>query len=322
MYIHLAKCSIRVRNLQYLPSDLAAVKTFLSTWSSNLEETQHAYRLLFGALSLMGDSANALKVVTELLSTYTKENASKSRDDAHKCIVYCINDPNIFVFDSLLLLEPIKYLEGELIHNVGVFVVVVVVVVIFSFSSHQLIVRVVQNVIVVHHIRVGQAQSVHGVLRGAQGLHCSIRYVSFNLFFVFSQVLTMWNNEIKTNKQKTEMNHEKNVDKMRILTLMSMAETSKELPFELLQKQLNIDADDIESFVIDAIRTKCIRCKIDHLAHSVSIMSVSYRTFSKQHWQLLKDKLDKWRENLFLVNQNMTNLLAQPALSMQPQPIK
>ena len=69
----------------------------------------------------MGDSANALKVITELLSTYTKESASKSRDDAHKCIIYCINDPNIFVFDSLLLLEPIKYLEGELIHNVSDF---------------------------------------------------------------------------------------------------------------------------------------------------------------------------------------------------------
>lgn len=47
------------------------------------------------------------------------------------------------------------------------------------------------------------------------------------------------------------MNHEKNVNKMRILSLMSLAENSKELPFDLLQKQLQIEADEIESFVID-----------------------------------------------------------------------
>ncbi len=47
------------------------------------------------------------------------------------------------------------------------------------------------------------------------------------------------------------MNHERNINKMRILSLMSMAENSKEIPFDLLQKQLQIDADDIESFVID-----------------------------------------------------------------------
>ncbi len=47
------------------------------------------------------------------------------------------------------------------------------------------------------------------------------------------------------------MNHERNINKMRILSLMSMAENSKEIPFDLLQKQLQIDTDDIESFVID-----------------------------------------------------------------------
>ena len=47
------------------------------------------------------------------------------------------------------------------------------------------------------------------------------------------------------------MDHEKNINKMRILNLMSLAENSKELPFELLQKKLQIEVDDIESFIID-----------------------------------------------------------------------
>ena len=49
------------------------------------------------------------------------------------------------------------------------------------------------------------------------------------------------------------MNHERNVNKMRILTLMSLAENNKELPFDLLQTQLQIEQDEIESFVIDGI---------------------------------------------------------------------
>ena len=55
----------------------------------------------------------------------------------------------------------------------------------------------------------------------------------------------------KTFVSQTGMNHEKNVDKLRILTLMSLSENNKELPFDTLQKQLQIEADEIESFVID-----------------------------------------------------------------------
>jgi len=258
VFIHLAKCSIQVKNLQFLPTNLEVIKKYLQTWQSNTEETQTLYRLLFEAVSQMNDSQNSLKFITELLGTYTKETASKSRDDAHKCIVYCINDPNIFVFDSLLLLEPIKYLEGELVHNLFTIFV--------SGKLHQ--------------------------------------YLEF--YEAHKNFISQFG-----------MNHERNVNKMRILSLMSLAENSKELPFDLLQKQLQIEADEIESFVIDAIRTKCIRCKIDHLAKTVTIMSVSYRTFTKQHWQLLKERLEKWKENLVLVNQNLTNLLAQPSLLQQ-----
>ena len=84
VYIHLAKCSLLVRNLEYLPTKLDEVKKYFKIWQSNTEEVQALYRLLFDALSQMNDSSNALKVVIELLSTFDKDSASKSRDDAHK----------------------------------------------------------------------------------------------------------------------------------------------------------------------------------------------------------------------------------------------
>lgn len=59
----------------------------------------------------------AAKIMTELLSTYTSENANKAKDDARKCIVAALIDPNTFLLDPLLSLKPIKALEGEPIYK-------------------------------------------------------------------------------------------------------------------------------------------------------------------------------------------------------------
>lgn len=38
-----------------------------------------------------------------------------------RCIVRALKDPNTFLFDHLLALKPVKFLEGELIHDVSNF---------------------------------------------------------------------------------------------------------------------------------------------------------------------------------------------------------
>ena len=55
-----------------------------------------------------------------------------------------------------------------------------------------------------------------------------------------------------------------------------------------------------------------IRCKIDHLARKVIIDSTVQRTFTKQHWQLLKEKLVTWKNNLTTINTNLSTLVAAP----------
>jgi hypothetical protein len=47
------------------------------------------------------------------------------------------------------------------------------------------------------------------------------------------------------------MNHEKNINKLHILTFMSLGENSKVITFDVLQQQLQISEEDVESFVID-----------------------------------------------------------------------
>ena len=50
----------------------------------------------------------ASKVMVELLSTYTTENASHAREEAQRCIVASLADPNTFLLDHLLTLQPVK----------------------------------------------------------------------------------------------------------------------------------------------------------------------------------------------------------------------
>lgn len=84
VYLYLIRCSTVARNSQFLQLDLELIKRYLQTWQSTTEESQVLYRLLFEATAQMNDSKNALKFITQLLGTYTKETASKSREDAHK----------------------------------------------------------------------------------------------------------------------------------------------------------------------------------------------------------------------------------------------
>ena len=115
---------------------------------------------------------------------------------------------------------------------------------------------------------------------------------------------------------------------MRLLTFLQIAENRKEITFDAIEKEMQINADDVESFIIEgefpsartdsldrtvlhaAVRTNMIRCKIDHLARKVMVDSTAQRTFTKQHWTSLKEKLDAWKTNLIAINQNLSTIMA------------
>ena len=45
--------------------------------------------------------------------------------------------------------------------------------------------------------------------------------------------------------------YEKSQHKMRLLTFMQMAENKTEIPFETIMKELDLNEDDVEAFIID-----------------------------------------------------------------------
>ena len=49
----------------------------------------------------------------------------------------------------------------------------------------------------------------------------------------------------------TGLSHEDNMQKMRVLTFVQIAEGKSELSFETIEKELQLEADDVEAFIID-----------------------------------------------------------------------
>lgn len=105
------------------------------------------------------------------------------------------------------------------------------------------------------------------------------------------------------------LSHENNVHKMRVLTFMSLGESTSEVSFDDLCKELNIGTEEIEDFIIEALRSKLIRTRIDQVNKKVIISSATHRTFGTNQWQELRSRLEDWRQNLRSVRTSMQSVV-------------
>ncbi|XP_062569050.1 eukaryotic translation initiation factor 3 subunit M-like [Saccostrea cucullata] len=249
LYVSMVKLAQQADLTQQLAIDLEQIKKWVSQWDISTTKLQNLLRSVHDALIEAGMSDKATKVMLDLLGTYTEDNASQARDDAHRCIVTHLGDPNTFLMDHLLALKPVKFLEGELIHDL------LTIFVSGKISQYQ-------------------------------------QYYKTNMDFVKSLGLS----------------HEQNLRKMRYLSFVQLAEDKKEIEFAVVQKEMQLEEVDIEDFIIDVLRTKSVRAKIDQLQKKVIIMSTIHRTFGRQQWQILRQTLTQWRENLTRVQNSLQSL--------------
>ncbi|XP_070563934.1 eukaryotic translation initiation factor 3 subunit M-like isoform X2 [Ptychodera flava] len=117
VYISMVKLAGQTDIVEHVETNLNTLHQWMSMWQLSMDKQQHLLRLLHDALQETDKSEAATKIMVELLGTYTDDNASQARDDAHKCIVTSLRDPKCFLLDNLLALKPVKFLEGELIHD-------------------------------------------------------------------------------------------------------------------------------------------------------------------------------------------------------------
>ncbi|XP_063397935.1 eukaryotic translation initiation factor 3 subunit M-like [Mytilus trossulus] len=249
VYLCLVKLAHQTDLLYLVNTNLTNVKKWAKQWDVSSTKYQNILRSLHDALLDTKTSEAATKVMIDLLGTYTEDNASQAKNDAHRCIVTHLADPNTFLMDHLLLLKPVKFLEGELIHDL--------------------------------------------------------------LSIFVSGTITQYQQFYKTNTDFVKslgLSHDQNLRKMRMLTFMQMSENKKELDYSVIQKELDLQESEIEEFIIDILRTKSVRVKIDQMQKKVVIHSSIHRQFGRQHWQMIQQSLLHWRDNLDTVQTSLKQL--------------
>nr|QBH73921.1 eukaryotic translation initiation factor 3 subunit M [Frankliniella cephalica] len=246
VYFHLVQIARSVDQMKHVFKDVNHLKSQFASCPPSNEQMQKLLRLLHEALLASKNSEQASKVMVELLGTYTTENASQAREDAQRCILAALADPKTFLLDPLLALKPVRFLEGELIHDLlSVFVSE-------KLSSYQ---QFYQN----------HKEFVNGL----------------------------------------GLNHEQNMKKMRLLTFMQLAEGNPEMTFQKLQEELQLKPEEVEPFIIDVLKTRLVRARMDQSAQKVHISSTMHRTFGQPQWLQLRDILLSWKQNVVGVQEGM-----------------
>ncbi|XP_018054368.1 PREDICTED: eukaryotic translation initiation factor 3 subunit M isoform X2 [Atta colombica] len=258
VYYHLVQIARNVDQVKAVYSGIDQLKQQFASFPPSNEQMQKLLRLLHEVLLSCKQGEQAAAVMVELLGTYTAENASAAREDAQRCILAALADPNTFLLDPLLALKPVRFLEGELIHD--------------------LLLVFVQD-----------------------KLPAYLHFYQHHREFVEHQL---------------GLNHEQNMKKMRLLTFMQLAETNPEMSFDTIQEELQIEESEVESFIIDVLKTKLVRARMDQAGRKVLISSTMHRTFGRPQWMQLRDLLISWKANLSAVQDGMkTVAVAQMELA-------
>lgn len=107
-----------------------------------------------------------------------------------------------------------------------------------------------------------------------------------------------------------DLDHTSCQHKMRLLTMMSLSNKTNELTFDVLQKQLELNPDEIEAFIVDAVKMGLIQAKINQVSQLVIIIggAARYRTFGMDQWLLMHSKLLSWRNNITGVHSSLKSL--------------
>ncbi|CAG8496440.1 5615_t:CDS:2 [Ambispora gerdemannii] len=114
--------------------------------------------------------------------------------------------------------------------------------------------------------------------------------------------------------EKYELSDEGNIQKIRLLTLASLASehVSRQVSYSTIANSLEINEDDVEMWTIDA---NLIEAKINQVTKTILVNRSTYRTFTTVQWQQLSEKLVGWRQSLDDILQVIANakLMAQHA---------
>jgi len=95
------------------------------------------------------------------------------------------------------------------------------------------------------------------------------------------------------------LDHDTCVDKLRMLSLASLATEMTEIPYDTIKEILKLGKDkDVELWVIKVHRAGLVQGKIDQIRRVVIVNRTTARVFSTTDWAELRTRVDGWRQCL------------------------
>merc|ERR1712179_56244 len=87
------------------------------------------------------------------------------------------------------------------------------------------------------------------------------------------------------------------------------AESKSDISFKEIQQHMQLNDDyEVEEFMIELLKTKLVRAKMDQQNKTVHVSSTMHRTFTSSHWAKLYSLLTAEKGNLQTIRKHL-NLL-------------
>lgn len=85
---------------------------------------------------------------------------------------------------------------------------------------------------------------------------------------------------------------------MRLLSLCSLAAEHEEIPYSAIASTLQVEAGEVESWVIAAVSSGLLSAKMDQLQQVVMVERCVVRRFGIEQWKSLQTRLNIWKKNV------------------------
>lgn len=102
----------------------------------------------------------------------------------------------------------------------------------------------------------------------------------------------------KSFMEKHDISDEACARKMRLLSLVSLGQSHKELTYADIAAGLHITTDQVELWVMEAITSGLIAAKIDQVRELVIVTVCIEREFGDRQWERLKNSLGEWGKSV------------------------
>ncbi|KAB5561013.1 hypothetical protein DKX38_005970 [Salix brachista] len=279
VYMKALDLSMSSKLTQYVIPSCKKIDSFLKEWNLEVQDQRELFLNVANALK---DSKNSEKdsfiFLTKYLATFSGEDAYKmgeAKDEAARIIIEFVKEPDMFQCCNFCF--DVQMVGNE---NMCDLLDMPAVAQLEKDAKYALAYQLLKIFLTQRLDAYLEFQAANSALLKSYGITIGLVQFSHGCLV-----------------------HEDCIAKMRMISLVDLAShESGRIPYTLIKDTLRIDDDEVELWVVKALTSKLIDCKMDQMNQVVLVSSCTERVFGQQQWQVLRTKLGTWRDQHFLSN--------------------